>query len=226
MHHLFFRLFLFALLLWGSACFEVIEEVNLHPDGSGDFSYTLNASQSKVKLKSIMLLDSINGYRVPSRAEIESDLREFQRSLSQKPGLSNVVITQDHESFIYSVKASFRSIDQLNLALNQVAQEQVNKHPKAPTFIPFDNYQYNGKTFTRLAPREDRSQQYYQASPENREVIDQAQAIGIYRFDQPVLSASHPQARISPNGKAVMIRASVKDLILQRVPLYNQIRLQ
>jgi hypothetical protein len=214
------------LLISLSGCFEVIEEMNLNRDGSGHFTYTINASQSKVKLKSVMLMDSINGYRVPSPREIEQEMQKAKTQLSQQTGISGVEIRMDHASFIYSISASFTSVAHLNQALNLIAKNEMEQRSNVPQFIPFDNYAFDGQTFVRLEPKEDRSRNYYQAKAEDREVIDQAQAIGIFRFEQAVASASHPLARISPSGKAVMVKANVRDLLLKRTPLHNKITLE
>ncbi len=63
-------IFVFALLLICTGCFEIIEEVSLNEDGSGKVTLTLNLSRSKTRINSIMLLDSVNNYEVPSEQEI------------------------------------------------------------------------------------------------------------------------------------------------------------
>lgn len=51
------------ILLCFSSCFQVIEEINLTKAGSGTVNLTLNLSASKTKVASVMLMDSIQGYR-------------------------------------------------------------------------------------------------------------------------------------------------------------------
>jgi len=43
-----------------SSCFEIVEEITMNDDGSGNILMTLNFSRSKSKIKSILLMDSIN----------------------------------------------------------------------------------------------------------------------------------------------------------------------
>lgn len=66
-----------------TSCFEIIEEIDLKSDGTGTMTYTLNLSKSKSKLASIMLLDSINGYKVPSRADIQKGLEDIVSELNK-----------------------------------------------------------------------------------------------------------------------------------------------
>ena len=59
------------LVLLCTSCFELVEELTLNENGSGEYEFTANLSQSKTKLKSIMLMDKVNGYEVPSQEKIK-----------------------------------------------------------------------------------------------------------------------------------------------------------
>ena len=61
----FKKSYLIGLLLLLSSCFDIVEEIDLNENGSGTYGITLNLSQSKIRLSSIMLLDSSQGYKVP-----------------------------------------------------------------------------------------------------------------------------------------------------------------
>ena len=73
------KLFLFclSLILLLSSCIELIDDLTIHNDGSGTFKYTMNLSSSKIKVNSILALDSINGKKVLSKAEIKSKINLF-----------------------------------------------------------------------------------------------------------------------------------------------------
>ena len=96
------------LLCTITSCFEVIEEVNLKNDGSGSMIFTLNMSKSKAKLASIMLLDSVNGFKVPSRKDIQKSLDEIVAELNKAEGITNVKETADYDNFIFSVSCNFK----------------------------------------------------------------------------------------------------------------------
>jgi hypothetical protein len=73
----FYKLWLFIILIpILSSCFEVIEEIAIKNDGTGDVVLTINLSQSKTKVASVMLLDSVQGYKVPSKQKIQQELNE------------------------------------------------------------------------------------------------------------------------------------------------------
>ena len=63
-----FKISFFLVFFSFTSCFEIVEEVTLKKDGSGEMSFSINLSQSKTKLNSIMLMDSINGYKVPKKS--------------------------------------------------------------------------------------------------------------------------------------------------------------
>ena len=77
-----------AVLL--SSCVEIIDDLSLNEDGSGTFKYNVNLSSSKVKINSILALDSLNGKRVPSISEISDRINEVTELLKTKEGISNV----------------------------------------------------------------------------------------------------------------------------------------
>ena len=54
-----------------SACIEILDDIKFNADGSGTFKYTINLSSSKVKINSILALDSLDGKKVPSKNEIQ-----------------------------------------------------------------------------------------------------------------------------------------------------------
>ena len=56
MKYLVFLVVLFML----SSCVEIIDDLTFKSDGSGTFKYTLNLSASKVKVNSVLALDSLD----------------------------------------------------------------------------------------------------------------------------------------------------------------------
>ena len=73
-----------------TSCFEFVEEVTFNKDGSGSAVLTINLSKSKTKLASIMLLDSINGYKVPSKVTIRKKVQEIVSKIKGTKGVHNV----------------------------------------------------------------------------------------------------------------------------------------
>ena len=76
-----------ASLLLLSSCFQVVEEVTLKNDGTGEMQLTVNFSQSRSKLASIMLMDSLNGYKIPSEKDIQQFMNETVDYLNKSKGM-------------------------------------------------------------------------------------------------------------------------------------------
>ena len=62
-----------------SSCIEISDDLTLNNDGSGTLRYKINLSASKVKVNSILALDSLDGKPVPSKTEISAKINEFVR---------------------------------------------------------------------------------------------------------------------------------------------------
>ncbi|MDO7743668.1 MAG: hypothetical protein MUP99_07845, partial [Pedobacter sp.] len=95
-----------AILCCFSSCFQVIEEINVTSNGSGTVTLTVNLSSSKAKVASIMLLDSINGYKVPTKQKIQQEMDEVVVYLKNSPGIGNVTKRVDFDNYIATVSFS------------------------------------------------------------------------------------------------------------------------
>ena len=120
------RLFLFAAVLVSlSSCIEIIDDISLNDDGSGTLKYNINLSASKVKINSILALDSLNGKKVPSREEIQSKIDHFKSIFEKKEGISNVVITSDYTNYMFKLSCDFASVKLLQSAIKKTLQDEV-----------------------------------------------------------------------------------------------------
>lgn len=216
----FFCLFFLTLTL--SSCFEVIEEVTLHKDGTGEMSLTINLSQSKSKVASILLMDKVNGYKVPNRDEIQKEINDAVIYLKKQPGISNVKSTSDFTNYIATVTFSFKDVANINNITRNILQQNKVKATNVST------YSYNkaagtfARTYQYLA--ETRTE-YNKLKKEDRQIFQTASYTSIYHFDNPVISDSNPTAKKSKSGKAIMQRTSVPDIINGTANLTHQIQL-
>lgn len=123
-------LFGFLLLLSLVSCIEISDDITIKNDGSGTFRYKINLSESKVKVNSILALDSLNGKPVPSKAEISAKINEFVRLLDAQSGISNVVVEENYTDFIFKFSCDFSSIKQLQdgvrLSIEQITNEKAS----------------------------------------------------------------------------------------------------
>ncbi|MBI3509380.1 MAG: hypothetical protein HY064_01865 [Bacteroidetes bacterium] len=220
----FLRTFFFFLpVLFLQSCFEIVEDVTIHNDGTGTFLYTLNLSQSKERLDGLMKLDSSEGYRIPRREEIDADISKGKASLEKSLGISNVISTADWINYIFTVKFDFNSVNNLNLALELVSQEVTSDHKRIPEAS--DNFAFTGKIFDRKSSY-DAKKQNAQMTPKDREILKDATYTCIYRFDDPVAKTSNADAKISKSGKAVMLKLNLLALATGQKSIINKIVLQ
>lgn len=215
-----FSLIMIAVLF--SGCFEILEEIKLNDDGSGQITMTVNISQSKTKLKSIMLMDSINNYQVPSRSDISENMEKMKAEIESVPGVSNVKNRMDFEEFIFSVTCDFENVEALNAVIMHFAEQGGSRQVSKQKQFSYDA----GKKVFRRTYDFDLSQEMDKVRDQDREILDGATITTIYRFESPVLSADNPDSRIAGNKGAVMLKVGASDMLSNKKNIKNTITLK
>lgn len=203
------------------SCFEVIEQVQLKADGSGSYQLTLNMSQSKTKLSSIMKLKTINDHPVPSKSEILDRLDEIKAELSKTSGITNVKTSMDFSNFICVISLDFSNVTQLNKAIHNV---KVSENVKGAMLNDDFSYDAKEKTFERKNVYSLKDT-YAKMSNADKEVFTAASFTGIYKFDAEVSSASNSDAKISASKKAVMLKLNAASILKQKKSIENKIKI-
>jgi hypothetical protein len=183
---------------------------------------TLNLSQSKTKVASMLLLDSINGYKVPSKKTIQQNLQEAVVSLRKTPGISAVSQRLDFDNYIASISFSFSNVADLN-TVNTLVYEKLKIKPAGESSYSYQpakhlfvrNYQYSLKA----------KQAYQKLKNQDKEVFKNATYTSIYKFESPILFQTNKNTKVSGSKKAVMLRANILDLINGNKNISNQIQL-
>ncbi|MBU2995811.1 hypothetical protein KO500_05170 [Cellulophaga baltica] len=217
-------LLFFAITLCTS-CFEILEEINLKTDGSGTMLVTFNLSKSKTKLASIMLLDSVNGHKVPSKDDISIALKDAEDHLKKIPGISNIKKTIDYENYIFTIACDFDKVSNLDAVFKDLIQRH-NKREK--TNFNSTNFSFNQSTntFARKFSYDDAiKKSFYRLKGDDRKVFEDASYTSIYRFDNLVESATNLNAKIAPNKKAVFLKIDAMSLILGEKSVANTVQL-
>lgn len=206
-----------------SSCFETVEEINLNADGSGKMILTLNVSQSKAKVASLMKLKTVNGHKIPTQQEIVAELNKTAAALRGMQGISNVKTTSDFNNYIITVSFDFKDVSNVNAASARVMQQYQ---------VPANNfatYSYNKttKTFNKSYQLSaDTKRQYQQLKPEDKEVFKNALYTSVYRFATPVKAVSNKDAKISGSQKSVMFRTAITNIFNYGTSINNTINLQ
>ncbi|CAM1349172.1 hypothetical protein [Tenacibaculum insulae] len=208
-------------LLLFTSCFEFIEEISFNKDGSGTAMLTINLSKSKTKLASIMLLDSVNGYKVPSQKTITQELHKIVKKIKATKGICNVKNTLNFNEFIVTVSCDFDTVDALNtvlLAFSSKKEALAIKNHKHFTYNKMD------KTFIR-SHHFNIGKAFQKTKMKDRKVFETATYTGVYRFKSAVKSSENKLAKISKNKQAVMLRVKAQDIITNKQTIKNKIQL-
>ena len=212
-------LFLFVCLISLTGCFEIVEQLFLKTDGSGDFQMVLNLSKSRTRLNSIMKMKIINGHDVPSKEDIRYRLSEIEKTVSKTAGISNVKTSIDFDNFIASINCSFKNVAALNNAVKNIYLKE-NAGKKAPEKI----YEYNAGVFQRWNKYSFKDD-YTKLSNADKEVFATANYTAIFKFESAVSAASNKETRIAPSKKAVMLKLNTLDVITEKKSIENKINL-
>ena len=214
-------LFIFCTFLSLTSCFDIIDKISLKADGSGEYSLILNASKSKTRLQSISKMETVNGKKVPKKAEIESKLKEATAIFKSVPGISNVRTALDFENFIVKLSCNFQKIENINSGLELLKSKKI-----IGKTIPTQLYKNNPaeKVFVRNKTASYKSD-YDKLSSADKEVFSNATYTSVLQFENIIKSQTNSSYTMSPNKKAVKLSGSVLDFILQKKQVQNTISL-
>lgn len=219
----FLRLFLLCIpLLLLTSCFDILDKVNVKADGTGEYTIILNGSKSKTRLASISKMETINGKKVPKKADIENKINEAAKIFKGTPGISNVKTSMDFDNYIIKLSCNFKKIENINAGLEKLkAQNILGK------MIPTQIYSQNleKKTLTRNKVNTFKTD-YEKMSKADKEVFNDARYTSIMQFESTVKSQTNNTYVLSPNKKALKLEADILDLILQKKQIQNTILFQ
>ncbi len=214
-------LVLFTILITFQSCFEIIEQVFLKADGSGDFQLVLNMSKSKTRLNSIIKMKTINGHDVPSKEEIKKKVADIEKTLSKTAGISNIKTTTDFDNYIMSITCNFNKVTQINNAVKNI---YLKEDPKGKVSEKIYDYDQTGNVFTRLNLFSFKDE-YKKLSNADKEIFTTANYTSIFKFENTVVAASNKDTKISPSKKAVMLKLNALDIVSEKKSIENKITL-
>lgn len=209
-------------LLLFSSCFEIVEEVSFNKDGSGHVNLTFNLSKSKTRINSMMLLDTVNGYKVPSKDEIKKEINKAIAKIKQTKGISNVKNTSNFNEYIFTISCDFTDVDALNTVIANFSSAKDAAAIKKHKHFKFNK---STNTFTR-SHHFNINREFNKTKAKDREVFKTATFTSIYRFENPIISSQNKNAKISGSKKAIMFRANAQDIIKGNKSIKNQITVQ
>ncbi len=210
---------LFCLVFLFQSCFEVIEEVQMKDDGSGHFNFVINFSQSKTKINSILKMEKINGYTIPSKEEIKNEVSKIAALAENTEGISNVETKVDLTNYIVAIDLDFQKISNLNAAFLKL-----KKSKKLDPSFNTDYFSFANKQFVRSQKVPIKSF-YDKLEKADKEVFKTAKYTSVYKFDSSIKSASNQKATTSKSKKAIKLNTSIINIINGSEKIENTITL-
>jgi len=201
--------FLFPFLL--SGCFEWVEDVELHPDFSGKYKLTLNLSASKVKLSSMLALDSIKGRKVPTIEEIEKELAAFTELINDEEGISNAQMDADFDDYMFRFSLEFKYLEQVYPAMIRAASQLADTTFLLVDDLPKWTVKRDEVLREHLTIHKEQLKKWQ--SHEDVEELKKAKYTAILRLPYIINSVSPPNSRVSKNQKAMLYAVSPYMLI-------------
>jgi len=220
----YLRILIFGLLaLTITGCVEIIDDISLNLDGSGTFKYNVNLSSSKVKINSILALDSLDGKKVPSINEIKQKINRISEKLKSETGISNVSISADYTNYIFKLSCDFESLGELQSAIKTIALSE-NKGQPIPE-LDHNWLIFHDATLERSVP-EITIKKSKEIKDKDRLLLKEGSYTSITRFESEIDKFDNEKAKMSANKKAVMLRTDPYSLTQNPNLLDNTIYLK
>lgn len=202
---------LLFITLTMASCFEIIEDINVHKNGSGTYKFIVNLSQSKNQIDKIRTQDSILHFKVPTTAMADAKIAEVKNKLQLVDGISNVVITQDHTNYIYHLSCNFQTVASLNAAMLSIWKTYDKKAPDA-----FSLYSYENGILKRNTNTSEFEHITKNAGTQEREILQKANYTVICRFDTTINVSNSMNYSLSPSKKATLYKKDVWSTIVDK----------
>ena len=214
--------FIFLIAVCLSSCIEIIDDLTIKSDGSGTFKYTVNLSSSKLKVNSILALDSVDGKKVPSIEEIKQKIDLFVKTLDSQNGISNVKVEENFTDFIFKFQCEFTSVLTLQDGLKQ-SVVQLTKEKSIPQ-LEHNWLIWDGTKLVRSIP-EITGKKINEINDSDIELLKKGTYTSITRFDKAVEKFENQAAQLSKSKMAVMVKTDTYRLRENQDILENTIYL-
>ena len=183
------------------SCIQIFDEIIVHNDGSGTYNFAVNLSESKIKINSILALDSIDGKRVPKIPEVKEKIAFYIKKLEAQEGISNVQVEANYVDFIFKFRCDFKNVTALQEGIREVVSEEMKN--KSEPLLTDTWLSWDGQTLTRSIPSF--VIPLSKLNVKEQEELKNGKYFSVSRFDKEVSKSKNTQAVISPSKKAVKI---------------------
>ncbi len=177
--------------------------MTIHADGSGTFRYNINLSSNKIKVNSILSLDSLDGQKVPKIEDIKEKVQQFIKTLDAQNGISNVKIEENYTDFVLKFSCDFTNV----LLLQEGIKTTISSMTKEKNTSDINQIwiTWDGNKLTRTIPTI-AFNKLRKLNQNDVELLKMGSYTCISRFDKAVEKIVNPLAELSKNKLAVMIK--------------------
>jgi hypothetical protein len=205
-----------------TSCIEIFDDLTLHNDGTGTFKYNVNLSASRLKINSILALDSLNGKKIPSISEIQDEIERIKILLSEKEGISNVKVENNFDDFIFKFQCDFQSITDLEDAIKSIIESE--NLVKNLENMSDKWFLWEENKFQRIIP-DVILKNHRELNASEIDELSKGKYISVTRFDRIINTFDNENARLSASKTAIMLQTNIYALILDANLLENTIQL-
>jgi hypothetical protein len=199
-----------------------MDELTIHDDGSGTLKYAINLSSSRVKVNSILALDSLDGKKVPSIDEIKAKVILFKKTLALQNGISGVSVSENYTDFIFKFECNFSSVYLLQDALRKTFA--IISNDQSITQQDFYWLSFDSKILKRSVPSI-AIDKLHKFSQNDINLLKTGSYTSISRFDRIVDHFENSLSKLSKDSKSLMIRTDTYSLKEKQSILENTIHL-
>ena len=213
----------FLIVLFSmTSCIDIFDDLTIHNDGTGTYKYTVNLSASKLKINSILALDSLDGKKVPSIQDIKSEINRIKTTFEEKEGISNVVIESDYENFLFKIQCDFENVEALESAiLSIIKTENLVKNLE---YLAEGWFKFDANTFTRSIPSI-YIEKSKELNPTEIQLLTEGKYRSITRFDREIEKFENQNGKLNPSKTAIALQTNIYSLINNSKLLENTIYL-
>ena len=205
-----------------TSCIDIFDDLTIHNDGTGTYKYTVNLSASKLKINSILALDSLDGKKVPSIQDIKSEINRIKTIFEEKEGISNVVIESDYENFLFKIQCDFENVEALESAiLSIIKTENLVKNLE---YLAEGWFKFDVNTFTRSIPSI-YIEKSKELNPTEIQLLTEGKYRSITRFDREIEKFENQNGKLNPTKTAIALQTNIYSLINNSKLLENTIYL-
>jgi hypothetical protein len=216
-------IFYFSVLFFSLvSCIDIFDDLTIHNDGTGTYKYSVNLSASKLKINSILALDSLDGKKIPSIIEIQDEINRVEKLFKEKEGIKNVSIETDFVNFLFKFQCDFDSLSALESAVKSILKSEnwvKNIEDLTPTW--FDQ---NENKFSRIIP-DITIKRGRELNPTEIDLLSAGKYRSITRFDRKIEKFENETAMLNPDKTAIALQTNIYSLINNSKLLENTIYL-